>query len=229
MFERYGRQLLLDDFSEESQERLANSKLALIGVGGVGSAILPLLSGMGVGAIEIFDCDKVSKTNLHRQTLYTTADISESKVECAARRCRAINGTINISAHDIRLSNKEAAMSALGDCDVVIDATDSFESRYFISSICAELGIYEILASAETYIAQCICFGEDFYLENAIGFSKEQGNLSKELAIFPPAAHLAGIFATSEAIKYLAQKKYEVGKFTYADLQKNIFKTLSLV
>lgn len=224
MFEKYARQISLPDFGEFGQRRLSESALALIGAGGVGSSALPLLAGAGVGKILIVDADTVSRDNLHRQTLYSSSQVGSSKALSAADRARSINGGIEVEACEAFLGDFEAATCLLGACDMVIDATDSFASRIFISHVCRELGIPQIAASAQGYVAQSFCFGGDFYFDSLL---EDKESVSREnsggLAIFPPAAHMAGVVAASDALRFLAVKKYEIGKFFFADLSRGAF------
>lgn len=134
-FAKYSRQMLLPEIGIAGQQRLANGKVAVIGCGGLGSAILPYLAGAGVGTIGLVDLDLVAANNLHRQVLYTTHDIGRPKAEIAARRLRAINPDVEVRVHPVMISS-ENALELLEDYDIVIDGSDNFPTRYLVNDAC---------------------------------------------------------------------------------------------
>lgn len=103
---RYARQMSLPEVGEEGQMRLAEKRVAIIGAGGLGSALLPLLVGAGVGHLTLCDDDSISVSNLPRQTLYTTHEVGRSKAQCAAERLRAANPHCDITAYSERLPRR---------------------------------------------------------------------------------------------------------------------------
>lgn len=92
--ERYSRQIMLPELGAEGQKRLSASKVLLIGAGGLGSPIATYLTAAGIGTLGIIDADKVSESNLQRQTLYSEDEIGMSKVECARKRLQSLNGNV---------------------------------------------------------------------------------------------------------------------------------------
>ena len=129
---RYVRQISLPEVGEEGQMRLAGKRVAVIGAGGLGSALLPLLVGAGVGHLTLCDDDSISVSNLPRQTLYTTHEVGRSKAQCAAERLRAANPHCDITAYSERLTEANATR-LIGEVDLLIDATDNEATR--LSSI----------------------------------------------------------------------------------------------
>ena len=93
-YDRYHRQMILKDFGVQAQQKLLDAKVLVIGAGGLGCPALLYLAGAGIGAIGIIDDDVVSLENLHRQTIYTTADIGFSKANVAAEKLQALNPDI---------------------------------------------------------------------------------------------------------------------------------------
>ena len=138
-FAKYARQIALDGFGEDGQRKLAASKVALIGVGGVGSAALPLLAGAGFGEIALADFDRVSEHNLHRQTIYRADSGGLPKAELAAQYACALNPDVRVEFFDGKLTSENAG-EVLGGALLCIDATDTFESRGEVSRICAGRG-----------------------------------------------------------------------------------------
>lgn len=200
MQNRYERQISLEGFGIEGQKRLSNAVVALIGVGGVGCSVLPLLAGAGIGRIMVFDCDSVCLHNLHRQTAYSESEVGMNKARLAAEKFSALNSDVQIEAHDLKVLNDGRSSGLLSACDICIDSTDSFHSRLSISSVCRSLGMRLIMASAEGYISQRICFGNGFYLDDMLFDPLAAGEPAKCRSIFPPAAHLSGVLAASSAM-----------------------------
>lgn len=126
--ERYGRQIVLPDVGGVGQERLRAASVLLVGAGGLGAPAALYLAAAGVGRLVLVDDDRVSVSNLQRQVLYTTADVDRLKVEAAAERLGALNPEIAIETRPWRLTeaNAEALVAAV---DLVLDGTDSFETR----------------------------------------------------------------------------------------------------
>ena len=133
--ERYRRQISLPEIGPEGQMRLASSKVLLTGVGGLGSSAALYLAGAGVGTLGLADGDVVETVNLHRQVLYTMADLGKMKVDCAADRLQALNPETSIVKHPYRLT-KDNARGIVREYDVVIDTCDNFPTRYLINDVC---------------------------------------------------------------------------------------------
>jgi sulfur-carrier protein adenylyltransferase/sulfurtransferase len=133
--ERYSRHLRLRDFGEEAQRRLLQAKVLVIGAGGLGSPVMQYLTAAGVGEIGLMDDDVVSLSNLHRQVLYSTADIGQLKIEVAAERLRNMNEDVRITCIPERFSAANA-IQFIPDYDVIIDTTDNIPARYHINDAC---------------------------------------------------------------------------------------------
>ena len=132
---RYQRHLSLAGFGPEAQAKLKHGSVLVIGAGGLGCPALLYLAAAGVGRIEIVDGDRVDVSNLQRQVLFTSADAGEIKVEAAARRLRALNPLIEIVPHALRFT-RENALALVGRCDVVLDGSDNFATRYLANDAC---------------------------------------------------------------------------------------------
>ncbi len=144
---RYARQTALPEVGERGQQRLAAARVLVVGAGGLGAPVLPLLAGAGVGRITVVDGDVVSLSNLHRQTLFTEADCDRLKAEVAAERCRAINPEIDVDAVPHRLT-PATAPGLVSGADLVLDCADSYAVSYLLSDLCLDQGVPLITASA---------------------------------------------------------------------------------
>ena len=153
---RYSRQRMLAEVGDEGQ-RLSAARVLIVGVGGLGSPVAMYLAAAGVGTIRLADDDSVSLDNLQRQILYTEADISSPKAECAARRLRAMNSDITIEAHVVRVDKDNIRLLAEG-CDVVVDGCDNFATRYIVGDATAEMGIPYVYGAICEFEGQAAVF-----------------------------------------------------------------------
>lgn len=147
--DRYSRQVLFAGIGSEGQQRLANSRALIIGCGALGSAQAEALARAGVGKLRIVDRDFVEFSNLQRQTMFTESDAAQRlpKAIAAAKHLREINSDIEVGPEiaDVNHSNVERLIN---DCDVVIDGTDNFATRYLINDACVKLGVNWIYGAA---------------------------------------------------------------------------------
>ena len=146
MSNRYQRQQLVPQFGTESQQKFAAAKVLIIGAGGLGSPVATQLAGAGVGKITLVDHDVVSLSNLHRQTLFTEADLDKPKAQAAQARLRALNSDIQIDAIQQALSPQNAE-ALVRSHTVVVDAADSFFVSYLLNDLCFKHRIPFVSAS----------------------------------------------------------------------------------
>ena len=147
--ERYSRQVLFPGIGEQGQRRLRESKIAIVGCGATGSALLSLLARGGVGTIRVIDRDYVEQSNLQRQTLFEEEDAKESlpKAIAAARRVAAFNSAIVVEPQvaDLTPANAE---KLLAGAEIILDGTDNFETRYLINDFAVKNFVPWIYAAA---------------------------------------------------------------------------------
>lgn len=133
---RYQRQIILPGFGEEAQQKLRDSKVLVIGAGGLGCPVLQSLSAAGVGCLGIVDFDTVSLTNLHRQTLFSEKDLGRKKVEVSREKLFALNSELKYETYDFAIQPSNA-IELIQKYDVVIDCTDDLGTRYLVNDVCA--------------------------------------------------------------------------------------------
>lgn len=155
--ERYARHLSLPGFGLTAQQQLKASRVLVIGAGGLGSPVLLYLAAAGVGQIDIVDFDRVEKSNLQRQILFSEAEQGAYKAEAAARRIRALNPHISVAAHATSFK-RENAMALVEPCDLVIDGTDNFPTRYLSNDACVLAGKPLIYGSIYRFEGQVAVF-----------------------------------------------------------------------
>jgi len=156
-FDRYRRHLTLPEVGLEGQQRLLESKVLLIGAGGLGCPLALYLTAAGVGTVGLVDDDIVDASNLQRQILYSTDDIGRPKVEVAEARMRALNPDIEVTAIRDRLSSRNA-LEIFEPYDVVIDGTDNFPTRYLSNDASVLLGKPNIYGSIFRFEGQASVF-----------------------------------------------------------------------
>ena len=149
----YSRQIALKEVGASGQAKLRNSRVLVIGCGGLGVPVLTYLAGAGVGRIGMVDGDKLEASNLHRQTMYALADVGEHKAILAADRLRALNPEVDARAYTIRL-NAENAADLVGEYDLVVDCTDNFSTKFLLNDVCVRLRKPAIFSSVYQYEGQ---------------------------------------------------------------------------
>lgn len=142
------------------QERLREAHVVQLGAGGIGSAALPILCGLGVGRVTLVDCDSVALDNLNRQFLYGEADIGLSKLERAARRCRELNSEMVVTTVQREVRRPEDVASLLGDADLVLSAIDDpAEVAYWVNDAC--VAARTPFVTAATYVMRGVYYSVD--------------------------------------------------------------------
>ena len=133
--ERFSRQIVLKDIGILGQKKILSSKVLIIGAGGLGSPVAEFLSRAGVGSLGIVDDDKVSLSNLHRQSLYNTFDIGKFKVKIAKDKIKRINPSTKVKIYKIRLSS-DNFKKIINDYDYVVDGSDNFKTKFLLNDFC---------------------------------------------------------------------------------------------
>lgn len=202
--ERYQRQIVLPDFGIEGQERLLRSSVLVVGAGGLGVPVLQYLVGMGVGSIQIVDGDTIALSNLHRQVLYTTADVGKYKAPIAKERLSELNQDVSIQAV-AQMLNERNARELISSSDLVIDCTDTIEARYLINDVCVNEGVpfvYGALYRSEGHISVFNYEGSPSYRDVYPDDSAVVDNCN-EVGVIGVLPGIIGTYQAMEAIKIL--------------------------
>lgn len=154
---RYSRHLLLPEVGVAGQRKLRQSKVLLVGAGGLGAPSALYLAAAGVGEIGLVDFDVVDLSNLQRQVLYTTSDVGRPKLVAAKERIEALNPGTRVVPYEQRLTS-ENALEVLRPYDVVVDGTDNFPTRYLINDACVLLGKPNVYGSIYRFEGQVSVF-----------------------------------------------------------------------
>ncbi|MDA7637579.1 HesA/MoeB/ThiF family protein [Candidatus Pelagibacter sp.] len=133
--EKYSRQIILKNIGVLGQKKILNSRVLVIGMGGLGCTVAEFLTRSGIGSIGIVDHDLVSLSNIHRQTLYDEKDLGKSKVNVAQKKLQNINSKTKINIFNFKL-DKNKFIKIIKNYDYVVDGTDNFETKFLINDIC---------------------------------------------------------------------------------------------
>jgi adenylyltransferase/sulfurtransferase len=151
--ERYARHIVLPQVGGVGQRKLKAARIAVVGAGGIGSAVIPALAGAGVGRLTIIDSDTVDLSNLHRQPLFRERDAGYSKADLALQFINRLNRFVEATPIQARLG-ADNAPQLLADHDLVIDGSDNFATRLAVSDACVGLGIPLLSAAAVQFQGQ---------------------------------------------------------------------------
>jgi len=131
---RYSRQILLQEIGKEGQVILQNKKVAIVGVGALGTVASELLARAGVGSLILIDRDTVEESNLQRQTLFDEKSVGKNKASAAEQRIKEINSDIKVEFHSIHLTPQN--IDVLQSADLILDCTDNLQTRFLINDYC---------------------------------------------------------------------------------------------
>lgn len=179
---RYARHLALAEVGEEGQRRLLASRVLVLGAGGLGSPVLLYLAAAGVGTLGVLDDDVVESSNLQRQVVHGAADVGRRKVDSAADAVHALDPTLTVVRHAVRLDADNAA-ELLAAYDLVVDGTDNFATRYLVNDVCDGLGLPWVWGSLQRGHAQVSTFwsrpptGEGVDLRDVFGGAPPDGSV----------------------------------------------------
>ena len=130
--DRYNRHIVLKEIGQKGQDKLSNTKVLVVGAGGLGCPVLQYLTAAGIGTLGIIDFDVVTVSNLQRQVLFGTSSLGKNKAIAAKKRLMDLNNTITINAYSKKLTHKNA-LNLFKNYDIIVDGTDNFATRYLIN------------------------------------------------------------------------------------------------
>ncbi len=168
----YSRQILLDGWDIDAQEKLKLANVLIVGCGGIGCTTAELLARAGVGQITLIDADRIEISNLQRQIAYTKNDVAFYKSEILAKRLRAINPHIRVQSYTTKLDESNAK-ALISQQDLVLDGCDNFSTRYLVNASCVENSVALISASAIGFQGQLFMVEADAACYECL-FPKEQ-------------------------------------------------------
>jgi len=206
--QQYARHLNLPNFNMESQQKLRDSRVLVVGGGGLGSPVLLYLAAAGVGHIGIIDPDQVDISNLQRQILYGHSDLGLSKVQQAKKRLEDINPFIEVEVYE-ELLTTDNAIDLISRYDIVADGTDNFPTRYLVNDACVITGKPNVYASIYQYEGQVSVFNYTYEDGSKGPHYRDLYPEPPEPGLVPDCATggvlgvLAGIIGTQQALEVI--------------------------
>jgi molybdopterin-synthase adenylyltransferase len=154
---RYTRQMILPEIGIKGQTLLKNSKVLVVGAGGLGCPVLQYLSAAGVGTLGIIDFDKIEPHNLHRQILFSQKDIGKPKAQTAAKILQELNPFASFVVYDQKLDRNNVE-EILSQFEIVVDGSDNFTTRYLVNDACEKLNLPLVYGSIMKFEGQFAVF-----------------------------------------------------------------------
>ena len=131
---RYSRQIILKDIGIVGQKKIKNSKILIVGIGGLGCPVADLLTRAGVGLIGIIDYDRVSLSNIHRQTLFSAQDVGKFKVKIAKKKLNLLNKEVKINTYN-KKADEKTLKKIIGKYEIIVDGSDNFKTKFLLNKI----------------------------------------------------------------------------------------------
>ena len=174
--EKFSRQIILKNIGALGQKKIREAKVLIIGMGGLGCPAAEFLTRSGIGTLGIVDHDRVSLSNIHRQTLYTEKNVNKSKVKIAKKKLNEINPKTKINIFNYKL-NKIKFNKIIKNYDYIIDGTDNFESKFLINDISLDYKKFLVAGAISKFDGHIFSFDfknknnpslRDFYQEEVV-------------------------------------------------------------
>jgi adenylyltransferase/sulfurtransferase len=228
--ERYARHIVLREVGGVGQNKLKAASAAVIGAGGIGSAVIPALAGAGIGRLTIIDDDVVELANLHRQPLFREADAGLPKAELAAGYVQRLNRFVEVCAVGKRITIENTGQLLAGH-SLVIDGSDNFATRLAASDACVALGIPLLSAAAVQFQGQVGLFRGRPCYRCFVGdaFDAEDCDNCAELGVLGALAATVGSFAALLAVNFILRIGEDpAGKVHLFDGRKLAWRTIAI-
>lgn len=229
---RYSRQILLPQIDVTGQQRLLDSRVLIVGLGGLGSPVALYLAGAGVGSLLLADDDHVDMTNLQRQIIHTTANLDRQKTASAAEQINALNPHVQLQCLDDRLVGQQL-LEAVEQVDVVMDCTDNFATRQALNKACLNLRKPWVSGAAIRLQGQMTVYDprrpDSPCYECLYGDGDETALSCSEAGVIGPLVGMIGSLQALEAIKLLVGfGESMVGRLLLIDALRSGFRELRI-
>tara|TARA_B100001093_G_scaffold73029_1_gene63596 strand:+ start:240 stop:983 length:744 start_codon:yes stop_codon:yes gene_type:complete len=216
--EKFSRQIILKNIGALGQKKIFNSKVLIVGMGGLGCPAADFLTRSGIGTLGIADHDIINLSNIHRQSLYNEKDLKKSKVKVARKRLKEINHKTKINIYNFRLDKKKFE-KIIKDYDYIIDGTDNFESKFLINDCSKKYKKILVTGAISKFDGHIFSFDfnyknepclRDFYQEKFI--SDEILNCEYE-GILGTVAGIVGTILSNEILKKILNIGQNLNRF----------------
>ena len=204
--EKFSRQIILKDIGTLGQIKIIDSKVLIIGMGGLGCPVAEFLTRSGIGTLGIIDHDLVSLSNIHRQSLYDMKDLSESKVKVAQKKLYDVNSKTKVNAFNFRL-NKKNAEKIIKNYDYIVDGTDNFESKFLINDLALKHKKFLVTGAISKFDGHIFTFNFSNKKSSCLRCFYQEKNISDETlnceyeGILGTVAGIVGTMQANEVLK----------------------------
>lgn len=229
---RFSRQIMLPDVGEAGQEAIRAAKVIVVGAGGLGCPVLQYLTAAGIGSIGIVEFDQVNESNIHRQVLYGCRDIGKLKSIIAKNILEKASELTSVEIFNLRLTsaNAEKIFTAW---DIVVDATDNYETRYVIDDVCLRAGkpmVHGAIYRSEGQVSVFNYKGGGSYSDyNPLSKSKVRNPAPAEHGLFGMLPGVTGGLMAMEVIKIITGTgEILAGKVLSFNIASNTFYTINI-
>lgn len=200
---RYIRQITLPEMGLDGQQKLKDARVLVIGAGGLGCPLLHYLTAAGVGTIGVIDNDTVDVTNLHRQILYSAADVGKNKAVVATEKLSVMNPFVKLIAIPVRLEESNAVEIVSG-YDVIVDGSDNFPTRYLTNDVCVQTNKPLVFGSILRFEGQVSVFNHDGGPTYRCLFPEaEEGDNCEVAGVLGILPGIIGTYMANEVVKII--------------------------
>jgi sulfur-carrier protein adenylyltransferase/sulfurtransferase len=230
---QYTKQIMIPEIGIKGQEKLKQAKVLVVGAGGLGCPVLQYLTAAGIGKIAIAEFDMVDETNLQRQILYGSSDVGKLKSIIAKNHVEHLNSFIEFEIFNLRIDASNS-LNILKDFDVIVDATDNFQTSYIINDSCIILNKPMVHGSIYNYEGLISVFnfegGPTYRCYNPSTLIEESENpLSSKVGLLGVLPGITGTYMANEVIKiFTGTGDILSGKVLLINISNNTFNTFSV-
>jgi molybdopterin-synthase adenylyltransferase len=204
--ERFSRQIILKNIGTLGQKKILNSKVLVIGMGGLGCPVAEFLTRSGIGTLGIVDNDLVSLSNIHRQSLYNVKDLNSSKVKVAQKKLKKINSKTKIEMFNFKLDKKNSEKIIKG-YDYIVDSTDNFESKFLINDLSFKYKKFLVTGAISKFDGHIFTFNFENKKDPCLRCFYQEKTISEDIlscefeGILGTVAGIIGIMQANEVLK----------------------------
>ena len=206
--ERFSRQIILKNIGTLGQKKIIQSKVLIIGMGGLGCPVAEFLTRAGVGCLGIIDSDNVELSNIHRQSLYDSGDLKKPKVKAALKKLKKINNKTKVTCYKIRL-NKNNFSKIIKNYDYVVDGSDNFKTKFLINDFCIKTKKILITGAISKFDGHIFTFNFKNKKNPCLRCFFQEDKISEDIlsceqeGILGTVAGIAGIIQANEVLKQI--------------------------
>lgn len=231
LIEKYSRQIVLKDIGISGQKKIINSKVLIVGAGGLGCPVADYLSRAGVGSLGIADHDKVNLSNIHRQSLYDSTDVGKFKVEVIKNKIKKINPSVKLKLFKKKI-NKNNIKNIINNFDIIVDGSDNFQTKFLLNKFSIKFKKKLVVGAISKFDGHIFSF--DFKIKKIPCLKCfYQSDPSDEIldceseGIMGPLAGIIGSIQSMQVLKLILNMKNDIfGKILIMDFKSLNFKKI---